>query len=194
KQNLGGNATIATNLLVTKPVEINDDQFTVKADHNLSVNDHTTFRYSRAVRDEISTPVLPTFEQIVPPRNHVGVLSHTHTWSPRVLSEARFSYTRSEYVQRSPNTGKVGVYSQFGINNPLAGSQFEGAPTLTFTNITLTAFGDGDFNSQRDISNEFNYAGNVTWTHGNHAFKGGFTLTRYQQNTPGPVTGLRRGS
>ena len=97
-------------------------------------------------------------------------------------------------MQCSANCYKEGYYAQFGINHPLAGAQFEGAPTLTFSNITLTTFGDDDFNYQRDISNEFNYAGNLTWTHGNHTLKGGFTLTRYQQNTPGPVTGLRRGS
>ncbi|MBI1789097.1 MAG: TonB-dependent receptor [Acidobacteria bacterium] len=124
----------------------------------------------------------------------MAALSHTRIWSPRLLSELRFSYTRSEFVQRSPNTGKVGYYDQFGIKNPLAGPQFEGAPTLSFTGITVTSFGDGDFNTQRDISNEFAYGGSLTWTRGDHAMKGGFTLTRYQQNTPGPVTGMRRGS
>jgi hypothetical protein len=57
----------------------------------------------------------------------------------------------------------------------------------------LTSFGDGDFNTQRDISNEFQYAGSVTWTRGDHTMKGGASITRYQQNTPGPVTGQRRG-
>jgi hypothetical protein len=194
KQNFGDVSRVANNLLITRPAEYIDDQFTVKADHDFSTRDRTSFRYSRATRDEITTPVLPTFEQIIPPRNHVGVLSHTRIWTPRLLTEGRFSYTRSEYVQRSPNTGKVGYYNQFGINNPLAGSQFEGAPTLTYTNITMTAFGDGDFNTQRDISNEFTWAAGTTWTHQNHTMKGGLSITRYQQNTPGPVTGLRRGS
>ncbi|MBI3695150.1 MAG: carboxypeptidase regulatory-like domain-containing protein, partial [Acidobacteria bacterium] len=194
KQNVGDATRLATNLLVTRPVEITDDEFTVKIDHELTSRDRLTGRFSRAARDEVSTPGLPTFEQIIPPRNKVAVLSHTHVFNPRLLSDLRFSFTRSEFVQRSPNTGNVGYYSQFGINNPLAGPQFEGAPTLAFQNISLTSFGDGDFNTQRDISNEFNYAGSLTWTRGNHNMKGGFTITRYQQNTPGPVTGLRRGS
>ncbi|MBI3681936.1 MAG: TonB-dependent receptor [Acidobacteria bacterium] len=194
KQNFGGPSQIATNLLVTRPNEFNDDQYTIKADHALTGKDRLSGRYSRAARDEISTPTLPTFEQIIPPRDQVASLSHTRIWSARLLTELRFSYTRSEFVQRSPNTGKEGYYNQFGINNPLAGPQFEGGPTLSFSGISLTSFGDGDFNTQRDISNEFTYAGSLTWTRGDHAMKGGFTLTRYQQNTPGPVTGLRRGS
>ena len=43
------------------------------------------------------------------------------------------------FVQSSPNTYKNGVYAQFGINNPLAGPQFEGAPTVAFSNSSLTA-------------------------------------------------------
>src|SRR5262249_51880402 len=84
-------------------------------------------------------------------------------------------------------------YKQFGINNPLAGLRFEGAPTFTFQRITLTTYGDGDFTPQKDVSNEFNYAGHITWTQGDQTLKGGFGITRYQQNTPGPVTGFRRG-
>jgi len=194
QQNFGGPTTTTSNLLITAPDRFSDGLLTIKIDHELNASNRLSGRYSRAPHDETTTPILPTFEQIIPPHNQIGLVNWTHIFSPVLLAEFRTSFTRSEFVQASPNTGKVGYYSQFGINNPLAGSQFEGAPTLTFTNVTLTAFGDGDFNSQRDISNEFNYAGNVTWTHGNHAFKGGFTLTRYQQNTPGPVTGLRRGS
>ena len=196
KQNFGGATTTANNLLVTAPDRFSDGLLTIKIDHELSSKDRLSGRYSRAPHDETTTPVgiLPTFEQIIPPRNQVGVINWTRIFTPRLLGELRTSFTRSEFVQSSPNTGKVGYYEQFGINNPLAGPQFEGAPTLTFTNVTLTPFGDGDFNTQRDISNEFNYAGSLTWTRGNHVIKGGFTLTRYQQNTPGPVTGLRRGS
>lgn len=196
KQNFGGPNTISNNLLVTSPDRFSDSLLTIKIDHELTTKDRLSGRYSRAPHDETTTPLglLPTFEQIIPPHNQVALINWTHIFTPTLISEFRTSFTRSEFVQSSPHTGKVGFYDQFGINNPLAGPQFEGAPTLTFTNITLTAFGDGDFNSQRDISNEFNYAGSLTWTRGNHVIKSGFNLTRYQQNTPGPVTGLRRGS
>ena len=96
----------------------------------------------------------------------VALLNWTHIFTPNLIGDFRASFTRSEFVQCSANCYQEGYYSQFGINHPLAGAQFEGAPTLTFSNITLTTFGDDDFNFQRDISNEFNYAGNVTWTRG----------------------------
>ena len=194
QQNFGGPSTTTQNLLITAPDRFSDGMLTIKIDHELTGKDRISGRYTRSIHDEKTTPGLPSFEQIIPPHNQVALLNLTHIFTPALLGELRTSFTRSEYVQSSPNTGKNGVYSQFGINNPLAGSQFEGAPSLTFTNVSLTAFGDGDFNYQKDISNEFNYAGSLSWTHGNHLVKSGFTLTRYQQNTPGPVTGLRRGS
>ena len=173
QQNFGGPATVSQNLLVTAPDRFSDGMLTVKIDHELTGKDRLSGRYSRAPHDEMTTPVLPTFEQIIPPHNQIILLNWTHIFKPALLGEFRSSFTRSEYVQRSPNTGKLGYYDQFGINSPLAGPQFEGAPGFTFTNISMTAYGDGDFNTQRDISNEFNYAGNVTWTHGNHVTKGG---------------------
>lgn len=193
-QNLGGPSLVANNLFINRPVEVDDGQFTVKGDHEFNANNRLSGRYSRAARDEVSTPLLPTFEQIIPPRNHVASLAWTRIITPKLLGEWRAAFTRSEFVQRSPNTGKEGTYAQYGINNPLAGPQFEGAPTLSFQNIALTSFGEGDFNTQRDISNEYTTNGGLTWTAGNHTIKGGFTITKYEQNTPGPVTGQRRGT
>ena len=195
-QNFGiPGVTTANNLLVTNPNRYSDDQITAKGDWELSSADHVSVRYSRAAHDQTTIGnLLPGFELMIPPRNQVGLVNWTRVFSPRFIGEFRTSFTRSEFVQCSANCYKEGYFSQFGINHQLAGAQFEGAPTLTFSNVTLTTFGDDDFNFQRDISNEFNYAGSFTWTRGDHTLKTGFTLTRYQQNTPGPVTGLRRGS
>ncbi|HEV8132399.1 MAG TPA: carboxypeptidase regulatory-like domain-containing protein, partial [Acidobacteriota bacterium] len=194
KQNFGAPNSTANNFLISRPVEVRDDQYTIKIDHQIADHDHIMGRYSASHREEITTPTLPTFEQIVPPVNHVAALNYTHIFAPGLLLDLRFAFTRSLFVQSSPNSGNLGFYNQFGINNTIPGPQYEGAPTLTFTNVVLTSFGEGDFNVQKDVSNEFNYAAGLTWVLSNHALKAGFTLTRYQQNTPGPVTGARRGN
>jgi hypothetical protein len=194
KPNLGPATQTTLNLLITKPVAVDDDQFTVKVDHRFSDRHQLNGRYTRAARYEfLSNSALPGFETINPPRNHVASLGYTLVFSPTLLGEFRASYTRSVFTAISPNTGKDGFYKQFGINSELAGSKFEGAPTFSFQRITLTTFGDGDFIPQRDVSNEFGPAGALTWTKGAHTFKSGFSITRYQQNTPGPITGFRRG-
>jgi hypothetical protein len=201
RPNFGAATLVSNNLLVTHPNEVDDDQFTAKVEHQFSDQDRLSGRYTRTERKEFVaatgaftvTPLLPGFENINPPINEVAALNHTHIFTPRLLGEFRFSFTRSLFVATSVNTGKDGFYQQFGINNPIPGARFEGAPTFSFQRITLTTYGDGDFIPQKDVSNEFNYAGNFTWTRGSHSFKEGFSLTRYQQNTPGPITGFRRG-
>ncbi len=194
RQNFGPPTQTTNNLLITRPVEIRDDQLTVKIDHDFSSRDRMTGRYSIADHKEVTTPTLPGFETINPPRNQVAVLTHTHAFNPGTLGELRFSATRSLFKSVSPNTGKVGYFSQFGINHKLVGPQFEGAPTMVFQRISMTTFGDDDFIPLNDISNEFTLAGGLTHTAGNHALKAGFSITKYQQNTPGAVPGFRRGN
>jgi hypothetical protein len=201
RPNFGGPLLAANNLLVTTPNKVDDDQYTAKVDHQFSDRDRINLRYTRSERTEfvaasgafVLTPLLPGFENINPPTNEVAAINHTHVFKPNLLGEFRFSFTRSLFIATSVNTGKEGFYKQFGINNPIPGPRFEGAPTFSFQRITLTTFGDGDFIPQKDVSNEFNYAGNMTWTRGDHTLKSGLNLTRYQQNTPGPITGFRRG-
>jgi len=194
KPNLGPPTQTVNNLLITRPIAFDDDQFTVKVDHHFSDKHTLSGRYTRAAREEfISNSALPGFETINPPHNHVASISYTRVFSPALLGEFRIYFTRSVFTAVSPNTGKEGFYQQFGINSPLAGPKFEGAPTFVFQRITLTTFGDGDFIPQKDVSNEFGPSGSLTWTKGDHTLKGGFSLTRYQQNTPGPITGFRRG-
>ncbi len=194
KPNFGSPSQVTNNFLITRPVKVNDDQFTVKVDHDVAANDRLTFRYSIADREEITTPTLPGFETINPPRNQVAALSYNHLFSSKLLGEYRFSFSRSQFTSVSPNTGKVGYFSQFGINHQLAGPPFEGAPRFVFQRITMTAFGDDDFMPLNDISNEFTNAGNFTYTVGNQTLKWGLTITKYQQNTPGAVPGFRRGN
>jgi carboxypeptidase family protein len=199
--NAGASGQAANNLLVTHPNEIDDDQYTAKVDHQISDKDRLNVRYTRSERTEFVaatgaftvTPLLPGFENINPPVNQVASVTHTHIFTPHLLGEFRFSFTRSLFVAESVNTGDDGFYEQFGIKNTIPGPRFEGAPTFSFQGITLTPYGDGDFVPQKDVSNEFNYAGAITWTKGDHSLKFGAGLTRYQQNTPGPITGFRRG-
>jgi hypothetical protein len=193
-QNFGDSTRISNNLLVTEPDKYRDDQFTVKIDHEFSSNDRTLVRYSLADHWQITNAgMLPGYEYIDPPRNQVAMLGHTHIFSPRLLGEYRFSVTRSLFKRTYANSGKPGIFAEYGINHVLAGEQFEGAPRFGFQRVTLTSFGDSETLPLLDISNEFAHVANVTYTKGNHGLKAGFGLTKYQQNTPGAIPGNRRG-
>src|SRR5204863_7287824 len=99
QQNFGRPATVSQNLLVTVPDRFSDGMLTVKIDHELTGTDRLSGRYSRAPHDETTTPVLPTFEQIIPPHNQIILLNWTRIFKPALLGEFRSSFTRSEFVQ-----------------------------------------------------------------------------------------------
>jgi hypothetical protein len=188
-----GTSTI-NNLLVNRPVALTDDQFTARVDHELFTSDRLSVRYTFFQREEISTPGLPGFEQIFPPRNQSAVLTETHVFNPHLLTEYKFSFTRSRVTRLNPEANRQpGYFEQYGINHQLIGPEFEGAPSFTFQRITLTGFGDSVWTPQNDLSNEFTNSGIVTWTRSLHTMKAGYSLTKYQQNTPGAVPAYRRG-
>src|SRR5689334_17802206 len=93
-QNFGGANTLSQNLLVTAPDRYSDGMLTFKIDHELTSKDRLSGRYSRSPHDETTTPVLPTFEQIIPPHNQVVLLNWTHIFKPAILGEFRSSFTR----------------------------------------------------------------------------------------------------
>ena len=161
----------------------------------MTSKDRISGRYSRAAHDQTTIgSLLPGFELNIPPRNIVALASWTHIFTSQLVAEFRGSFTRSEFVQCSANCYKQGYYSQFGINHPLAGAQFEGAPTLTFSNISLTTFGDDDFNYSATSRTSLTMPATSPGSAATIPSRTGFKMTRYQQNTPGPVTGLRRGT
>src|SRR5262249_51667841 len=85
QQNFGGPTTTSNNLLVTNPDRFSDGLLTIKIDHELTASDRLSGRYSRAPHDETTTPLLPTFEQIIPPHNQIALVNWTHIFSPGLL-------------------------------------------------------------------------------------------------------------
>ena len=132
KQNFGNPATTTSNnLLVTNPNRFSDDQFTTKGDWEVTAKDRFSGRYSRAAHDQTTIgSLLPGFElnhpaAATPWRWQAGHTSSPLSWSPNsaVRSPGRSSFSAAPIATRQ------GYYEQFGINHPLAGAQFEGAPT-----------------------------------------------------------------
>ena len=101
---------MSQNLLVTSPDRFSDGLLTVKIDHELTGKDRLSGRYSRAPHDETTTPVLPTLRA-----DHSAAQSDRpaeldpHFQAARCSANSAASFTRSEFVQRSPNTRQGGV-------------------------------------------------------------------------------------
>jgi hypothetical protein len=186
------NGTSPTNNYVVNPSRVQySHTVDARVDHNFNPNN--TF-YARFTYNNVATntpAALPAVVNGVIPGggryNFSGQatnlaygyqINFTHVFTPRLLLELKAGYTRINNLSLPLN---------YGLN---ADTQFGFPPNMNFnpqasglTPIGINGFpdlGDGAYVPLQDIDNTFQYAGNMTYTVGNHNFKFGAALIRRQ--------------
>lgn len=139
--------------------------------------------YSQGTGGDFSTALIPVF---FPAHNtyptKLAGASFVHTFSPYIVNEFRFGFTRVRWNNSVP-TDPSGLFG-------LTGDQTVGIPFGTQQYVGFTSQGIGgnansigtSANPQVFTDNTFNYSDNLTWQHGRHYFTMGGQATRYQQN------------
>ena len=104
-------------------------------------------------------------------------LSEKHIFSPNVINELRFGFTRSKTLQipvESPfDDAPINPGLRFSVQTPPAG------PTIP---QILGVFRWGSFLGLTTVPNHFSYSDDLNWTKGSHFLKMGATYTRIQHN------------
>ena len=104
-------------------------------------------------------------------------VSETHSFSPTLINEARFGYSRLRTSSQPPSALVSGVPAQFGIQGIPQTSGNGGLPTIDING--LTSLGAGAFASpNRRSSDTIQFTENLTKVRGGHNFKGGFEYQR----------------
>ncbi len=105
-----------------------------------------------------------------------GVLSDIHIFSPTLVNEFRFGYVR--HNGSINGTGQDGAAFALQHNVALFPAPILGFPNIVFNysgqlsgTSEFSGWGGGDPNL--NIENRFQWADNVSWTHGKHAVKFG---------------------
>ena len=149
-----------------------EDYGQARMDHNISSNDSFFARYTMDDSEKIGTIDYPQWREPRRSRFQFATLSETHIFSPTVLSTFRLSYSRTLLDQKS-TSGVIGPQFSF----------VEGRELSQLAVTGLTAF-SGD-NSAPTVSkqNIFTGSNDVFYTRGNHSFKFGMLLNRFQQYT-----------
>jgi hypothetical protein len=120
------------------------------------------------------------FRNLAPARNQWITLAENHTFSPTVLSTARFSFSRTRSGTTLDNNG----LTQNGGLGP------ELVPGFSTGIVDLGGAGGGpyqEFGSTNaapttfDVQNIYTISDDVNWTRGKHAFKFGILLNRFNQ-------------
>ncbi|HYM12967.1 MAG TPA: carboxypeptidase-like regulatory domain-containing protein [Bryobacterales bacterium] len=162
------------NLLVTQTPNshIDDDQFLVRIDHNLSAQDHFTARHSF---DEYDYNRLTSAFSTIYARNFFRdqnlVVSDTHTFSPALLFFGSFGYTR---VSRTQIPTEPTTLQDLGQKVPEAIASAH--PELRVNvNGYFNLFSGGGLAAQSRI---FQYRGRLTWARGRHFVQIGMDIER----------------
>ena len=179
---------------VSSPVVTrNSDTVDARVDHRFNQNNlfYTRYTYNR---------VPSNFPGLLPVTNEAGLniapggaiynyygaakddaqniqLNYLHTFTPNLLLELKFGYTRIDNQSFPLNYGTA-VNTAFGQPDVNLDQTTSGlAPVGTSGYADL---GDGNYIPIIDVDNTFQYVGTVTWTKGAHTMKMGATLIRRQ--------------
>ncbi len=149
---------------------INDNQYFMKVDHNISQNDKIMARYATNKVDWFTyAGQSPQFSYLVDGRNDNLATQWIHVFSPAVVMETRYGYTRSKSDSFNPRANTDFSLAAIGMdgfrvvndgNRPLTQRE-AGIPSMNMANGLLgLAERDGgngfDDNQLHQISSNFN--------------------------------------
>lgn len=111
--------------------------------------------------------------------NYFGTVTYTHTFTPSLLNELRFTAQRANGLQDAPATSAPGPQA-LGVNT--TPDQVTGPPLIGLLG-SGTSLGFSYQGPTTLINNTYALYDNVSWTKGNHDLKTGFYFSPYQNNT-----------
>ena len=156
----------------------NNDQGDLKVDYVAGLKDHVFFRWSQ---EYVNNPASAGFLLADPGNSSTepvksGVVNWTHSFTTRMLNEARFGIVDTRYGQTDYNPAAGNLGQQIGINN--ANEFLPGLPIISGGNISFGANGlEQTFHSGSGEIEDV-----LLVTHGRHNFHVGFQYFRDRLN------------
>jgi hypothetical protein len=139
--------------------------------------------YSQGTGSDFTSAIIPiSFPAHNTYPTKIGGASWVHTFSPAIINEARFGYTRVRWNNGVPSdpTGQFGLTGDSKVGIPFGTQQYVGFTGQSISNNA--SYIGTNANPQVFTDNTFNYYDNLTWQRGRHLFTMGGQATRYQQN------------
>lgn len=162
---------------------LSNNQEDIKVDWTPENRDRLNGFYSQGTGSDFTTALVPVFfpaHNTYPTR--IAGASLVHTFSPYLVNEFRFGFTRVRWDNGVPSdpSGLFGLKGDSIVGIPFGTQKYVG-----FTGQSLNSgasYIGTSANPQVFADNTFNYYDNLTWQHGRHYFSIGGQATRYQQN------------
>ena len=170
----------SNNFFTVTSGNLNINQWDIRVDHRLTEKDSIFGSLSWSTNNKVSTSPIPnpldsgqwgdgTFHTLG--RN--AMVSWTHTWTPKLLTETRFAYTRLITDQLQPFSDKnlqqefgIGGFQTFGPNN--------GGLPMIIIDSYQTVVGQNTFLPTKEYSLVYDLIQNVSIEKNKHSLKFGF--------------------
>ena len=160
-----------------------NNQGDVKIDFNPGTANKYTAFFAQSDAHDSQTALLPvSFPSINVYPSKLGGGSWIHTFSPAIVNEARFGFTRVRWDNNIPTdpSGVFGLTGNMKVGIPFGTQLYPGFSEQDL-NFNVSTIGT-NANTQILRDNTFNYYDNLTWQRGRHLLSFGVQATRYQQN------------
>jgi hypothetical protein len=139
--------------------------------------------YSQGTGSDFTTSIIPiTFPSHNTYPTKIAGTGWVHTFSPAIVNEARFGFTRVRWNNGVPSdpSGIFGLAGDSKVGIPFGTQAYVGFTGQSISNNA--SFIGTSANPQVFTDNTFNYYDNLTWQRGRHYLSIGGQATRYQQN------------
>jgi outer membrane receptor protein involved in Fe transport len=161
------------------------NQYLGRFDHSLSGRDQLFVRYAFASSDTKARPTYADFAARTRDASQGAVIGHTHNFSPSLLNEARFGFTRIAYNQESLVT-RPNFVVEADIPGVTRDPKFADVPNVGITGFG--GFGTGNSIPYYKVQNNFELVDNLMYNIGRHTLKTGFNMVRRQAQQVVPRT------
>jgi hypothetical protein len=166
------------------PQTIREDFGTVRVDHTFSQKDSLAAIYTiDDGGDTTATPLNPFSSDIVTLREQVLSLEETRMFSPSLVNNGRFGFSRAGYFftgEPTPNTPAASVPG-FLVGHPV-GAVVVGGSAASNPQAQLGLAGSNNGSNLTIARNLFTYADDATLTRGKHQLQFGAWFQQFQSN------------
>ena len=158
---------------------------TTRIDHRFSDADFVYWRWS-AVRWNLADydRNAPTINELRPRSRNMDAMTvaHTHTFSPSVMNEFRYGFTRQDFPQEAVVNGRE-VVNDLGLQGLAADlPEVGGIHRVEFDGLGITDLFVSDFCKPCSRHRIHNFTNNLSWYRGSHNWKFGY-FASWAQNS-----------
>ena len=179
----GGDGLVQGDFVGPQSTYVSNNQEDFKVDWTPRDKNKFSGFYSQGTGSDYTTAIIPVdFPNHNTYPTKIAGASFVHTFSPTIVNEFRFGFTRVRWNNGVPSdpTGLFGYTGDAKVGIPFGTQKYVGFTGQSISNGV--SYLGTNANPQVFTDNTFNYEDNLTWQKGKHYLSIGGQATRYQQN------------